>query len=536
MLRLLSALALLGAAGTAQVPAQALAPAVQDPRQDPGLREQAAGAENRGEYGRAADLWLELSARDPARAEWVVAAGRCLGRAGRYNDAIDLLTRRRADFPGVLDLAAMLARTHLLKVERDPGALFPHLDYADAAALATEILAVDPGHQEARLILAQAHYGRGDRAAAVAAAEEAARRHPDHAGAQILIGRLCFDRFRELKQELEQAAEAGADAGEHARLVAAIDAERQRARAAFGRAAALDPERTFARVALGDLAARDGDVAAASEHYGTALATDPHARVGHEWLAANAGWQQRRELYEGARQRYLARPDADPRRAATLQFYAALAAYDGQQWQEAGAAFEAAVAANPDHVNSWYYAMVCAFCLGEPDRAEAAGARFAAHSAPGFADVLRALPPAQRGELAQIVQYLGDRAWQQGRKDHSRDLNHVVACLQDSADAWNNYAFLCRETGRFERALAGYEYAIQREPGSPQLWNDAGVVLQYHMGGAENLAKARTMYERALELAAAVLADETASKIDRERAEKARSDARKNLDALDAMR
>ena len=47
------------------------------------------------------------------------------------------------------------------------------------------------------------------------------------------------------------------------------------------------------------------------------------------------------------------------------------------------------------------------------------------------------------------MRHLGDRAWDQGRRDQSRDLNHVIACLQDSADAWNNYAFLCRVAYRY---------------------------------------------------------------------------------------
>ena len=132
-----------------------------------------------------------------------------------------------------------------------------------------------------------------------------------------------------------------------------------------------------------------------------------------------------------------------------------------------------------------------------------------------------------------MVRFLGDRAYQQQRIENSRDLNHVTACLKDSADAWNNHAFLCRETGTYQRAFTSYQYAIQREPDSPQLWNDAGVVLHYHLASPENLDRARAMYEQALTLAAALQADPAATEQQRAMAAKAAENARLNIAALD---
>ena len=127
-----------------------------------------------------------------------------------------------------------------------------------------------------------------------------------------------------------------------------------------------------------------------------------------------------------------------------------------------------------------------------------------------------------------------DRAWgNRSASRHSRDLNHVTACLKDSADAWNNHAFLCRETGQFEAAYASYQHAIEKEPNSPQLWNDAAVVLQYHLPSTEHLHRAREMYQRAIELAANVLADTGASPAAKKLATEARSNAKQNLAELD---
>jgi tetratricopeptide (TPR) repeat protein len=175
---------------------------------------------------------------------------------------------------------------------------------------------------------------------------------------------------------------------------------------------------------------------------------------------------------------------------------------------------------------------MCAWRLDDHDAAETLAAAYAGASAVGFADVLRSLPPEQRSEVAGIVRFLGDRAHRDQRKDHSRDLNHVIACLLDSADAWNNYAFLCRETKRFDEAYAGYQHAIEKEPDSPQLWNDAAVILQYHLPSPANAQKAREMYTHAIALADKTLAESGSSELARDRARQARTDAEKNLAEL----
>lgn len=493
------------------------------------LLSSAAEAQQAGNYGKAADAYLELIATEPMRADWVVEAGRCLGRAGRFNDAIELLTSRRKDFPDILDVPAMLARTLLLKVETDPGILHPHLVYADAIRIAREVLQLHPKHVDAGLILAQALYGSGDWEAAVEAAGDAARLHPDRAGAQILMGRIAFDRFKHLKRQL---AASDPEPQQRSIQVAAIHKQRLHAQAAFRRAAELAPDRTFATIALGELAAWDSKTDEALEHWNAALVVNPDAPVKHEWIEANTTWQKRAAFYDKALQAHRQQQASSPQTAATLAWHLARANYDGLQWQAALDLFRSAVEANPTHSNTWFYVMVCAWRLGDELAAENAGARFAATSAVQFADILRNMPPEARGETAALVKYLGDRAFQQGRIDHSRDLNHVIACLQDSADAWNNYAFLCRETDQFKAALSGYEYAIEREPDSPQLWNDAAVILQYHLASPADLERAKGMYEQALELATKTLADTDATELSLQRAKKAQSDARLNLQKL----
>ncbi|MCA8963560.1 MAG: hypothetical protein KDC48_01665, partial [Planctomycetes bacterium] len=271
----------------------------------------------------------------------------------------------------------------------------------------------------------------------------------------------------------------------------------------------------------------------ARRHLLDALALDPDVSADHRQLTDGLEPAQRIALYADLRKRYEGTTNARPEKLATLWFFEGRAAYDAQDWQAARECFRRTEALNPAASSALYYHFFCAYQLADYDDAEAQAAAFAAISAPRFADLLREQPPEPRAQIASMIQWLGDRAYQQQHIEHSRDLNHVIACLKDSADAWNNHAFLCRETGRFEQALTSYQYAIDREPESPQLWNDAAVILQYHLANPENLAKARSMYAKALELAAKVERDAGASPAQRDRAAGATKDARANLAELD---
>ena len=501
------------------------------------LRAAAYKAAREGRFGDAADAFLALTRAAPDRVDWVVEAGRCLGRAGRFGDAVDLLDAARKRFVGAVDVNAMLARTLLLQTERDPGVVHPEVMWAEAADITEAVLARAPSHADCRLLLAQARYLLGQPDEAQRHADEAVARHPDRPGSHVLVGRLASDRMRRLLAELPAAA---GDEAARADLVKRLHEQREKASAAFARAAALDPSRAYPHVALSQLATLDGKGDQARAHLHDALAIDPETPVDHALLTKGLSWEARRDLYRRLRARFeasTATPAADrARKAAALRFHEARASLDGLQFEDARAAFQAVAAADPGADSADYYLFLCNYHLGDYDDAEAHAATYARRSAPGFADVLRALPTQQRVQIAAMVQFLGDRAYGEERIDNSRDLNHVTACLKDSADAWNNHAFLCRETGDFEQAYTSYQYAIQREPGSPQLWNDAAVVLQYHLASDANLDKARGMYEKALQLAAEVLRDPNASEAQREFAAGAQRNARLNLEALDKQR
>lgn len=513
-----------------------IAPGAAAARQEPrtaaeleARRRQAIAAEADGSFGAAADAFLSLSRAEPLRSDWVVAAGRCLGRSGRFREAVELLDAAQRRFPGAIEVRGMLARTFLLQAERDADILHPEILWADAADLAELVLAAAPDDEDCRLVLAQARYLLGDRDEAVRQAEEAARRHPRRAGSHVLLGRIALDRMRALRRRYDQEQPTGPAQADQ---VQALDVARQQARASYQRAIELDGSRPFPHIALAQLALLDQRPDQARAHQLDALVADPDADVDHEALGQGLDQAARAELYRQAHDRYAKGTASRPAKLATLLFHEGRCRFLARDFLPARACLEAALAANPAAHNTHWFLFLCAYHLGDHDAAERHAAIYAAHGAIAFADAIRELSGDTRGEVGAIVQFLADRAFQHQRIAPSRDLNHVLASLKDTADAWNNHAFLCRETGRFEQAQQSYEFALQREPESPQLWNDAAVILQYHLPSPDHLAKARTMYERAVHYADKVLGDARVTGADRERATTAKADATANLAAL----
>lgn len=498
------------------------------------LRATAFKAENEGRFGVAADAFLKLSKSAPGRIDWCVAAARCLGRSGRFSEAIDLLEDGRKKFKGDPEIAAMLARTLILQTETGGGIVHPEVLWADAAEIAEGVLKLDPDHEDCRLLLAQSRYLLGHWDEAVKQAEEAVKRHPKRPGAHILLGRIATDLFQRYLKTYETLKPTGQEQND---MVALIHEQRTRAKKAYTQAAALDKSRAHPHIALSRLATIDGKDKEAKAHLHDALAIDPEARIDHKLLTAGMDWTTRLQLYQGIQKRFVKEAvlpaSLKQRKLGVLQFHVGHAHLDGLQFEAAREVLREAIKNNPAAKNSYYYCFLAAYYLNDYDDAEKNAAEYARASAPGFADVLRKLDTTQRVQIADMVRYLGDRAYSQKRIDNSRDLNHVIACLKDSADAWNNHAFLCRETKQYQQAYESYLHAIEKEPESPQLWNDGGVVLQYHLPTDKNLKKARVMYRKALEFAKKVLADKSSSETARKFAEEAQQNARANLLELD---
>lgn len=520
------------------LPAQGTQPATQpathaatQSTSQPSLRELAIGAERRGRHAEAAEFYLRLVDAEPANHEWVVGAGRTLGMAGRYNDALDLLDRGLQRFPDAVEVRAMLARVYVLKAEsmvargvRDANVTYA---YGDAARVAAEVLERHPAHRDARLILAQARYSLGELDEAERAARECVARFPDHPGGHVLLGNVAFDRFVALRRTLAEERPTGQ---RQADLIQEAATLRDAAARAYEAALRADPVRVFPLVKLGDLEAWQGRLEAALSFYRRALVADPEVAVNHGWIRQNVQPGRRAEFYSEAAAAYRKGQDAQPAKAALLDWYHAEAHFAAAAWKPAKELFAQAVAANPRYLNSLYYVMLAAYWDGDMAAAEESAAYYAEQAPIEFSDLVQSLEKAE--QALGVIQFLADRCFQAGKLPRSRDLNRVLALAVKSADRWNNYAFLCRETGRYQESYEAYEAALAAEPDSPQILNDAAVILQYHLATPENLARAKAMYQRAIERAAAILADPKATPPAKARARQAAQDARGNLKRL----
>lgn len=506
------------------------------------VRREAFAAELRGDHTAAADAFLQLGKLEPTEPNWVERAADNLGKSGRFNDALELLEASISRFPDVISLRSMLARTYHLKADtmRAQGVFDANVvfHYEDAVRAARKVLAMDPRHLEARLIVASARYQLADYDGALAEAEQAVEQNPDAYGGHAMVGRIVFQRFVEARGQVD-AATLGAE--ERARLRDAAARDGERARAAFQAAAKADPTRAFPQVKLGDLAAWEGDLDDALEWYGKALVIDPQSQVDHGWLRTGVDADRRREFYGTVKARYAQRPDATPAGAAVIGWYEAQAAFDQaanapadaspkertQAYGEAAKLFAAALEALPDYVDTYWWLMQSRYWGGDVPGAAEVAVQFAERDPQRFADMIR-------GDEQTVAALIGmaAAAYSAGRLADSRELNRVIAYAKQTADAWNNYAFLCRETRQYEDSLRAYEHALTIEPESPQLMNDAAVILQYHLTGDDAHARAKQYYESAIRLAERQIASGELSSTDLERARVALRDARNNLSLM----
>ena len=488
-------------------------------------------AQRQRQFSEAADHFLELIDQEPGEVEWVIEATDCLLRCGRFNDSLDVLDRAGKRFPNEASIPTRIARTHKLKAESMAARGAPDINVRfqleEAARIADAVLRLHPWEREPRLILAISNLQLGHMELALAEAEEIVRRFPQDQAGFVILGDVHYQDFVRLSQQ-RIAEKPRGDA--LVRLLELIKASRDGALKAYERAGAIDENRAFPHVQMGNIFGWIPNLERALQEYTIALSIDPGCAVNHRWIGQRFGIDRRIELYRKAAAAYRDRSDAIAEKAAILDWYLAYAFYEKKKFGEAYRLFTTAVDANPAYLNSRCYAMLAAYWNDDAAGAELQASLYAEQAPTHFADTVRATP--NEAEVTAILEFLVRRSHDGQRKDRSRSISHVLAKLLDTERHWNNYAFLCRQTGKFEESLSAYRTALTIAPDSPQLLNDTGVVLQYHLPSEENLRQARIYYERAIAGAERILAGTTASTEERDRARQAKQDATANLQKL----
>ena len=498
-------------------------------------RAQAVAAEKAGEFSRAADLFRLLIDAGSEDKEILMAATRCMEQASRFGDALDVLDEARAIFPDDLAFGVTMAKILVLKAEKQLAEggqmdMYVASDYQEAAAIAEEVLEADSNNRDARLIAANSYFTVGEWDKARPHAEILVQESPDHPGGHIMLADLAFEQFKALtaaaaEEEEEEAKETTL------RAQAALAVAEQ----SYSKALELDDQRIVAHRKLGDVYAWMGDTEKVLAKYRDALLIDPYAPVMHEWIASSVPPEDRFAYYEKVGKEYLERPNIDKRNAGLFAWHAAQALTAMSEFKRAEGFYEMVVELNPTFHSAYYYAMNSAwFFRSDEDAALDYAYKYAQNAPIEFADVVKSIPTEDdRKQVTQLVAYLAKRAMDKNYLSHCRDLNHVLAAIVDTADAWNNYAFMARDTQRYDESETAYRHALAIEPGSGQLMNDLAVILDIHRDNRVSaLAEAKQLYEDALAIGQAQLAEEGLSDDDRAGAELTIKDSTDNLATL----
>ncbi len=492
------------------------------------FRAEAFAAKKAGKLQEAADLFKKLYDAGAADREILTAGATCLEKLGRYNDALDLLSRGKKKFPAEASFRVGLARVFNLQaasILKSSGKMDNHVvfNFQDSIREGEEILKLDPQSRDARLIVANSYYSLGKWDEARPHAQELVKRFPKHPGGHIIMGDLAFEHYKLLRQRSRQE---GANTSREAMLK--IAGAREAARGSYTKAIALDSNRVLAHRKLGDVYAWNSEIKKALASYANALVRDPRAPIPHSWITSNLTPKHRSEFYEKLGKRFLASDHKNKKEGALFAWFCASAATADKQYAKAEALYEAAIQLNPVYRQGYYYAMYSAWFYRNNEADALRHAAAYAKVAPiEFSDTVRAIPDAQRPPITQLLKFLAKRSLDLKLNAASRDLNHVIAGVLDTADAWNNFAFMARESGQYDASEKAYRHALEIQPTSGQLMNDLGVILHFHRRDREAWKEAKQLYLAARKAAERVLKDAKATAEARATAQTTKRDATK---------
>ncbi|MEZ5987826.1 MAG: hypothetical protein R3F30_01605 [Planctomycetota bacterium] len=507
----------------AALPAQDPAPEAKDPAQEAQTRPAAdpIALEKDGKPAEALAAWKQRAADAPDAVEPRREALRLLVQTGAVEEALGFGEEAVERFAKDGRLMAELAKAYLRMAELVAAGKGGDRDLRetleDAEIQAFSALEVLPDDLDAMTVQAMAlhHLGRLD------AAEEAARKlmekHPAHPAGALLVGEVLFRRY-------ELAARDG-DVPEEERFNIL-----GRARQAFTEAARRDPARFQPYRRLGDLSWFQGDKNQCYKWYAQALARDPVRGAPLDWIRTQVPAMARVTLFqEAADERAKLAPD-DARSRAALLYDAGLAANAVPNPKLCAEAMEAAFRGDEALVDALYYAGMSRYDLEEWEKARVAISEYSRRAWARLAETMRGATKEQAAALSDKLLYLAGSAYKARDLGGSREIQHALAAFHDTADRWNDYAFLCRETGLYEESYAGYRKALDKSPDDPNLLNDCALILQYHL--RRDLDDARAMYEKAIANAKAIVKDRKADEGAKARARQAISDASGNLAKL----
>lgn len=366
---------------------------------------------------------------------------------------------------------------------------------------------------------------RGDESTALNLAIQACELDPEHVESFLELGSLRFAVYWSILGR--QGAEAARDA-------------RELCRRAYAHVLDLQPSNAFAMNGLAWIAMQAGEKEAAAEWFHKSLLADPTLTDSYENLRdlLSGSMEERRRFVQllgpVVNRTRTWRSGTERKRARALaHFRRGLAHLEVRE--AAGLKRDLSEAARFDPELAVRCNVLLAVGLfRDGQRDEAAGAIADLVAKDQLDGVLEAIQQSEDPrKVGLMIRGLADIQFKAKKLEPARDLYRVAAeVLDDSADDWNNCAFLYRETGRFEESFEAYQRALVLEEDNPSILNDTALILHYHLH--HDLDLARELYGRAIEAAKGVLEDPAADSFARAAATQAAKDANRNLKNLDA--
>jgi len=378
--------------------------------------------------------------------------------------------------------------------------------------------AIEPGLELARTL-----YWLNDLEAADEAVLSAIERSPGNIDALLLRGDISYTAYR-------YAGGRGEGADE-------VRIKWQNAMDLYLKAAEIDPENAKSYIGIAALYEADKKWKESAEAYRNALIRNPELINAYNRLITIF----RRDDMDGSLPEYIElvlqklrkRFPGDKARTATALYYLAFAHFTNGDFKSSIDTYNRSASLNPDYLTGASYYIGRARCeLGELDQARKMLLKTFERDPEGLAYFMK-----NDNEFENTVypslKGLAFDCYKNGRMNDAREVNALMlSAVVDDSSLYNDYAFLCRETGKYEESYKAYRSAIELSPTNPSLLNDAALILHYHLH--RDLGEAKLMYEKAVQEAGIILNGENPNRFDLDEVRVALRDASNNLRLLKA--
>lgn len=472
----------------------------------------------------ALSAFIAALAADHDSVPLLVGAGRAAIELGEFGTAIQHLTRATSLDPESYDALLFRARAFAAQGREffyggevnDGGMMLEDAANLLLAAAGLKKTAAEPLLDRADILMELNDFDGADEAAL-----EALAREPKNLRALLLHGDATFIRF-------QNSAASGETAGK-------VKEMWNETLSIYENAKSIAPEDTGPYLGIAALYEADKKWDEASDAVMNALVLDPELLQGYNSLLRLFGDAEGREKLVSLLEKLLVEIEKkypnDLTRKATTSYYAGYAHFLNFDYEASIKAYTAALEGNEEYkIGATYYLGRCHFALNDYKKASRDFFRIMAADPDAFVYYLSNDP--NWLEVCSALSFLSNFSYEANNLEMARDLiGGILTVVKNNSNYYNNYAFLCRETGEYELAYEAYQECLTLEPSNPSALNDTALILQYHLH--RDLDYAEELYNRAIVEAGKIIDDASSSAAAKDDARTALRDAKTNLRKMD---